>query len=78
MFMRWVAFLCAFGLAKHLKMRRFLEYGHAQNLQDCVETGLDVEALLDDGDEQGDRDGDPDLDLEGVLGGAGASRCSSR
>ncbi len=76
--MRWVAFLCALALAKHLKKRRFLEYSHAQNLQDCVESGLDVEVLLDDGDEQVDRDGDPDLDLDGVLGGAGASRCSSR
>jgi hypothetical protein len=40
--MRWVVFLCAYDLAKHLKKRRFLEYGHAQNLQDCVEIGLDV------------------------------------
>ena len=49
--MLWVAFLCAFGLAKKLKERRFLEYCDAQNRQDCVETGVDVEALLDDGDE---------------------------
>ncbi len=65
-----MAFLCAFGLSKHLKKRRFLEYDHAQNLQDCVEIGVDVEALFDDGDEHVDRDGDPDLDLDGVLGGA--------
>ena len=76
--MRWVAFLSAFGLAKHLKKRRFLEYGYAQNRLDCVETGLDLEALFDDGDERVDRDGDPDLDLDGFLGGACASRCSSR
>ena len=59
-----------FDLSKHLKERRFLEYGDAQNLQDCVETGVDVEALLDDGDEHVDRDGDPNLRLDGVLGGA--------
>ena len=76
--MRWVAFFCAFGLAKHLKKRRFLGYGHAQDRQDCVETGLDLEALFDDGDERVDRDDDPDLDLDGVLGGACTSRCSSR
>jgi hypothetical protein len=70
-----VAFLCAFGLAKHLKEGRFLEHGHAEHLQDCVETGLDIEALLDDCDEHVDRDGDPDLDLDGVLGGA--DPCSS-
>ncbi len=76
--MRWVAFLCAFGLAKYRKERRFLEYSHAQNLQVCVETGLDLKARLDDGDEHEDREGGPDLDLDGVLGGACASRCSSR
>jgi hypothetical protein len=37
--MRWATFFRAFGLAKHLKKRRFLEHGHAQNLQVCVETG---------------------------------------
>jgi hypothetical protein len=50
--MRWVATLRAFGLVKHLKERRFLEHGDAEKLQDCVETGVDVEALLDDGDQQ--------------------------
>ncbi len=46
-----MAFLCRFELAKHLKERRFLERGQAENLEDCVETGADVEALLDDGDQ---------------------------
>ncbi len=75
---RWVAFLRAFGLAKHLKKQSFLESSHAQNLQDCVGTGLDLEALFDDGDEYADRNGNPDLDLDDVLGGAGACRCSRR
>ncbi len=44
--------------------------GHAQNLENCVETGLEIEALLDDGDEHVDRGGDPDLGFDGVLGGA--------
>ncbi len=47
--MLWVAFLSGFGLANHLKERRILEHCDAQNQQDCVETGVDVEALLDDG-----------------------------
>jgi hypothetical protein len=70
LFMLWVVFVCAFGLSKHLKKRRFLEDGYAENLQDCVETGVDVEALLDDGDQDIDGDGDPDLGLDGVLGGS--------
>ncbi len=70
MVMHWVAFVCAPGFAKQLNERRFLEYGHAQNLQDCVETGVDVEAFFEDGDQDVDRDGDPDLGLDGVLGGA--------
>ena len=49
--MLWGAFLCAFGLVKHLKERRFFEHCDAQDLQDCVETGVDVEALLDHGDQ---------------------------
>ena len=68
--MLWVVLVCAFGLAKHLKERGFLEHCDAQNLQDCVETGVDVEALFDDGDQDIDRDGDPDLCLDGVLGGS--------
>ncbi len=66
--MLWVVFVCALCLAKHLKERSFLENGDAQDLQDCVETGVDVEALLDDGDEDIDGDGDPDLGLDGVFG----------
>ncbi len=50
--MPWVVFLFGFSLAKHLKERCFLEYCDTQNLQDCVETGVDVETFFYDGDEQ--------------------------
>ncbi len=60
---------CVFAFAKQLNERDFLEHGDARNLQDCVEIDLDIEALLDDGDEHVDRDGNPDLGLDGVLGG---------
>ncbi len=66
--MLWVTFLCAVGLAKHLKARRSFEHCDAQNLQDRVQTGVDVEALLDNGDRDIDRDGGPGLGLDGVLG----------
>ena len=66
--MLWMAVLCGFGLAKHLKEGRFFEYGDAWNRQDCVATGVAVEALLEDGGQQVDRNGDPDLGLDGVLG----------
>ncbi len=42
---------CVFRVGKHLKKRGFLEQGYAQNLQNCVEAGLQIEALLEDGDE---------------------------
>ena len=73
-----MAFPRAFGLAKHLKKRRFLESGLAKILQDCVETGLGLKALLDGDDEHVDRDGNPDLDLDDVLERTCASRSSSR
>ena len=50
--------------------RRFLEQGHVENLQDCVETELAVEPFPDDGHENVDGDRDPDLALHGVLRGA--------
>ena len=65
--MLWVVLVCALGFAKHLTERRFLEYRDAQNLQDCVEAGIDAEALFDDGDQDVDGDGDPDLGLDGVF-----------
>lgn len=38
---------------------QFLERSDAQQLEDCVEAGLEREALLDDGDEHIDAYGDP-------------------
>src|SRR3954452_5015665 len=51
-----------------LRYRYFLEKGDREDLQQCVERGVQVEALLDDGDEDVDRDGDPDLGLHRVFG----------
>lgn len=36
----------------------FFEYSHARNLQIFVEAELEMEALIEDGDEHMDRDGD--------------------
>jgi len=47
-----------------------LEGGDAEDLQDCVEAAVEMEALFDDGDEDIDGDGDPDLRAHGVLGSA--------
>ena len=41
-----------------------------QNLENRVEAGLQLEALLDNRDQDVDRDGDPDLGLHRVLGGS--------
>ena len=60
----------AFGFSEHLIKRRFFESGDAQYLENCVEAGLQIEAFFRDGDEHVDRDGDPDLGFDGVLGGA--------
>ena len=49
--------------------RDFLEEGNGKNLEQSVERGVQVEALLDDGDEDVDRDGDPDLGFHGVFRG---------
>ena len=57
-------------MCKYLYYRCFLENGHAENLQGCVQAGVQIEALFEDGDEQIDRDGDPDLGFDGGLGGA--------
>ena len=48
--------------------RHFLEERDRENLEQCVERGIEGEALLDDGDEDVDRDGDPDLGLHGIFG----------
>ena len=48
--------------------RHFLEQGNREDLEQCVERGVQGEPLLDDGDEDVDRDGDPDLGLHGIFG----------
>ena len=37
-------------------------------MEQCVERGFELEALLDNGDEDVDRDGDPDLGFHRVFG----------
>ena len=59
-----------FGVRKHLIYRQSLEYGDAEDLENCVEAEVQIESLLDDGDEHVDGDRDPDLRPHGVLGGA--------
>ena len=49
--------------------RDFLERRHAQNLQKSGERNLDCQALLDDGHEDVNRDGDPNLRLHRILRG---------
>jgi hypothetical protein len=55
-----------FGIVsgKHLIYRDFLEEGDRENLEQCVERGVEGEALLDDCDEDVDRDGDPNCSRE--------------
>ena len=62
--------VCGFVFAKYLKEGRFFEDGDTENLEDCVEPGLEIEAFFDDGDENVHRDGDPDLGFDSVLGSA--------
>ncbi len=45
----------------------FLEKSDRENLQQCVERGVQVEAFLDDGDQDVDRDGDPNLRLDRIF-----------
>src|SRR3990170_4982965 len=58
------------GVRKYLDNRFFLEYGDAQNLENCVEAQIQIQPLLDDGYQDVDRDGDPHLRLHGVLRGS--------
>ena len=59
-----------FGIVsgKRLIYRDFLEECDRENLEQCVERGIEGEVLLDDGDEDIDRDGDPALGLHGIFG----------
>ena len=50
--------------------RRFFEAGEAEDLEDCVEAGVEIEAHFEDGHQQIDRHGDPDMRFDGVLGTA--------
>jgi hypothetical protein len=50
-----------------LAKNNLLEQGDTQNLEDGVQAGLELEPLLDDGDEHVHRDGDLELGLHGVL-----------
>ena len=45
----------------------FLEGAETENLENCVEADLQGEPFSDDGDEDVDRDRDPDLCAYGVL-----------
>ena len=47
-----------------------LQKRNTQDLQNGVEAPIDMEPLLDDRHQHIDRDGDPDLSLHRVLGGA--------
>ena len=53
-----------------MSQRDFLERGDAQDLENRVQTGLQVQWLFEDRDEHVHGDGDPELGLHGVCGGA--------
>ncbi len=57
-------------IRKHLIQWNFLKQSETQNLQNCVEIGLEHEAFFDDRHQHIDWDGDPDLTLDGIFGGA--------
>ncbi len=54
-----VAVRRVFRFVKYLKEGRFFEDGEAEDLADCVEAGIEIEALLEDGHKQVDRHGHP-------------------
>src|SRR5665811_856801 len=62
-----VFFECGPGFGKCLGHRHFLEDGDRENLEQSVEGGFQGEALLDDGNEDVNRYGDPDLRLHRVV-----------
>ena len=49
----------AFRFGKYLKQGRIFEDGEAEDLEDCVAAGVEIEALFEDGHEQVDRHDDP-------------------
>jgi len=55
---------------KRLCNKDFLEKCNAENLQDFAQTQLDFEFFLDDGDQNVNADGNPDLSFYCVLGRA--------
>src|SRR4030042_542047 len=55
---------------KYLCNRNFLEKDNAENLQDFTQTHLDCEFLIDNRYQNVNTDGNPDLSLYRVLGGA--------
>jgi hypothetical protein len=50
--------------------RGFLEKVNTDNLQNCVEAGVEIQSFLDNGHQDIDRNGDPDLGFDGVFGSA--------
>src|SRR5713101_763705 len=57
-------------LRECLKNRGFFEKGETQDLQNVVQAAFELEFLFDDGHEDVDTDGNPDLRFHGVYGGA--------
>jgi len=55
---------------KYLCNRNFLEKYNAENLQDFAQTQFDFEFFLGNRDQNVNADGNPDLSLHSVLGGA--------
>ena len=55
---------------KYFYKRHFLKQGDTENLQNFVETAVQVEVLFDQRRQHIDGDGDPDLDLDGIERGA--------
>jgi len=58
------------GCANQLIQRGFLEHRDAQNLQKSVERDRQRQFLLDDGRQDINRDGHPDLYLHRIFGGS--------
>ncbi len=59
-----------YSFRKYLCNRNFLEKCNAENLQDFAQTHRDFQFLLDDRYQDVDADGNPDLGLHCILGGA--------